>query len=276
MTGTTTLPDSPSRTLGAFLRRMRDRASPPQRGTRRRAVGLRREEVAAAADIGVSWYTWLEQGRPVRVSRRTLAAIARALHLSAAERAHLMRLADAAANPAAAPRFTTVASPLLRDLVRSLAPHPAYAVNGYWDVLCANDAATRLFGAFDADPGRTDNVLARLFLDPAWRALFHDWSVVAESAVAQFRAATGHLLADDTWRGLVDAVRAASPEFASMWDRHDLAEPTVREKSVQHPERGRLRFVYASIAPDGEPADVRVVTYMPADQRTAAVVRELS
>lgn len=104
--------------------------------------------------------------------------------------------------------------------------------------------------------------------------LFEDWALVAESAVAQFRAATGHLIADERWRALIDRVRDASPEFAAMWERHDLADHETKEKTVRHASLGRLRFVYASIAPDRESPGVRIVTYMPAEPRTSAALRE--
>jgi hypothetical protein len=72
--------------------------------------------------------------------------------------------------------------------VDGFTPHPAHAVNGRWDVLHENAAAASIFGSFASVPGQTDNVIARLFLDPAWRALFDQWETVATSAVAQFRA----------------------------------------------------------------------------------------
>jgi len=171
-TPTTRLRESPARTLGAFLRRMRDRATPldARRGSRRRAAGLRREEVSQAAGISVTWYTWLEQGRDVRVSPRALNAIADALRLDATERDHLLRLADAA-HATRASSITQVASEQLVRFVDALS-HPAYAINGMWDVLHANRAATALLGEFRPEHP-TGNVLTRLFLDPAWQRLFH-------------------------------------------------------------------------------------------------------
>ena len=258
---TTTLPESPARALGAFLRRMRDRARPldSRRQSRRRATGLRREEVSDAAGISVTWYTWLEQGREVRVSPRTLNAIADALRLSTTEREHLIRLADAA-HATRASSVTGVASDSLRRFVDALTPHAAYAINGMWDVLHANAAATALLGPFLSDHA-TGNVLTRLFLDSAWRRLFHPWEDVAASAVAQFRASTAHLTGDDDWHRFVARLAGDSAAFAEVWSRHDLAESTSREKVLCHPTFGTLRMLYASLAPEAEPNDVRVVVY---------------
>ena len=267
----TTTHDTPGRSLGAFLRRMRDRAEPQpgHRTTRRRAAGLRREEVALAAGISVTWYTWLEQGRPVRVSHRTLRSIARALRLDAIERAHLLALADAASSPLRA-RLTEEASPMLRAMADGLSPHPVYIVNGLWDVLYANDAAKRVFGDFEARAGITDNVLRRLFLDVDWSDRFVDWDAVARSAVAQFRAATAGLVGWPRWTEFVARLADESASFRARWHDHDLAPALARDKVVRHPELGELPFVYASVAPDGEPADVRVILYTPADLLTAA------
>jgi transcriptional regulator with XRE-family HTH domain len=267
--------ESPARALAAFLRRMRDRAEPGpcRRMPRRRARGLRREEVAIDAGISVTWYTWLEQGRPVRVSRRTLVAIARALHLDATERAHLLRLAEAANTTR--PRLTSTASTEVRSLADGFLPHPVYVVNGLWDVLYANRSARLLFGEFDARPGVTDNILRRLYLDDDWRTRFEDWPSVCGSAVAQFRAATARLVGSTAWTSFIDRLSRDSAAFADRWSRHELAASFPREKIVRHPDGGKGRFLYASLAPDAEPGDVRVIVYMPAAADTAAALAVL-
>ena len=274
ISGTTV--ESPARALGTFLRRMRDRAEPRtgRRIPRRRATGMRREEVAIDAGISVTWYTWLEQGRHVRVSRRTLLDIARALRLDATERAHLLRLADAAT--ATRPRLTSAASAEVRSLADGLLPHPVYVVNGLWDVLYANRSAAVVFGDFDSQPGVTDNVLRRLYLDLDWRARFADWPSVCGSAVAQFRLATAGLVGSETWTAVVDRLSRESEAFADRWARHELATAFPREKVVRHPAAGNLRFLYASVAPDAEPADVRLIVYTPADAETSAALAALA
>jgi transcriptional regulator with XRE-family HTH domain len=272
----TTTHDAARRALGEFLRTMRGRATPSNGAHtgRRRVRGLRREEVAMAAGISLTWYTWLEQGRPVRVSTRTLRAIARALELRAPERTHLRRLATAASGGRRLP-MTRVASDGLRALVTNLSPHPVYAVNGLWDVLCRNRIADVVFGDFDREPGCTDNVLRRLMLDADWRERFENWEQVAESAVAQFRAATGHLVGRSVWRQFVATLSAESSWFADRWSAHTIAPAVSYTKVVRHPAAGSLSMVYASLAPDGEPADVRMIVYAPADADTATCIRRL-
>ncbi|MEP6621129.1 MAG: helix-turn-helix transcriptional regulator [bacterium] len=259
----TTTFDLPGRAFGAFLRRMRNRATvgAGARTPRRRVAGLRREEVAQAAGISVTWYTWLEQGRPVRVSPSTLDAIADALGLAEVERAHLTLLAAAARVDAPSP-ITRCASPTVAALVDGLHPHPAYVVNGCWDVLYQNDAARTVFGAFSALDWPAHNVLSRLLLDPEWRTLFVEWDDVCESAVAQFRAATASFIADDGWQGFVARLAEESDAFRALWLRNDLAPSVAKEKLVRHATRGEVRYAYVSLAPDGEPNDVRVIVYV--------------
>jgi transcriptional regulator with XRE-family HTH domain len=277
-TGTaTTTHDTARRALGEFLRTMRGRATPSSgaRTNRRRVRGLRREEVAVAAGISLTWYTWLEQGRPVGVSTRTLRAVGRALRLGPPERAHLLRLATAASGVVGRRSVTRDASDGLRALVTNLSPHPVYAVNGLWDVLCRNRAADVVLGDFDREPGCTDNVLRRLLLDADWRERFENWDSVAESAVAQFRAATGHLVGRSVWRQFVASLSAESPRFAEQWSAHAVAPSVSYTKVVRHPVAGRLPMLYASLAPAGEPADVRMIVYAPVDDDTAERIRRL-
>lgn len=274
--GVGTTPLAASRALGAFLRRMRGRPALAVAGDgRRRVSGLRREEVAVAAGISAGWYTWLEQGRPVRVSSATLRAIARALRLSEAEAAHLARLAASVGSATPRWRRTTAPSAGLRTFVDALGA-PAYAVNGRWDVLHANAAARAVFGPFDASPGTTDNVLARLFLDPAWRTLFADWDAVARSAVAQFRAATGHLVASPDWNAFVADLAGRSPELARVWEEHALLGAHLRRKRLALAGRPPVELLYASLAPEGEPEDVRVVLYAPADAEARGVLAKVT
>jgi transcriptional regulator with XRE-family HTH domain len=270
-TPTTTHDDSARKALGAFLKTMRARVEPPnsKRAKRRRVRGLRREEVAAAAGISLTWYAWLEQGRPVRVSAKTLRAVGRALRLGPTERAHLTRLASAALRNGKRLTVTREASDGLKALVDSLEPHPVYVVNGLWDVIYRNRAADFVFGDFDRQPGLTDNVLRRLVLDPEWRELFEDWESVAESAIAQFRAATGYLVGQALWERFVARLSRESAWFEDRWSAHVVRPSVSYAKIVRHPTAGELTMLYASLAPAGEPADVRMILYCPPDKETS-------
>ncbi|SEE41455.1 Helix-turn-helix domain-containing protein [Streptomyces sp. 2314.4] len=135
------------RQLGAFLRSRRERLTPDEAGlprtARRRTPGLRREELAVLAGISATGYTYLEQGREIRVSEQVLTALAEALRLDGPERAHLLQLAGHAAAAESEQREPlkdeVAAVPLL------LQPNPAYLIGGNYDVLSHNRAADELF-----------------------------------------------------------------------------------------------------------------------------------
>ena len=156
------------RELGAFLRARRERTLPSDVGLpgsgRRRTPGLRREELAALAAISTTWYTFLEQGRDVRPSTQVLAAIAAALRLEGAERAHLLAIAAADGPP---PADFEYLAPEVADVPRLVQPNPAYVTGSSYDLLAWNDAAADLFpGAAD---GPVPNLARWIFTDPTAR-----------------------------------------------------------------------------------------------------------
>ncbi|NVB77615.1 MAG: helix-turn-helix domain-containing protein [Kofleriaceae bacterium] len=243
----------PTTTLGAFLIRTRESRTPDaatRTPGRRRVKGLRREEVALAAGISPTWYTWLEQGRPVTCSRTTLESVARALRMSATERRHLFDLADANLEPPP-PLVTRVPSQLATFV--DATQHPAYVFNALWDVLHVNAAATTLFGPFTHA-----NVLRRLFLDDTWR--FKNADAIAQSAVAQFRAATGRFQYSDAFQALVGGLADASPAFRTLWERKQLEPPPLTQKILLH-ATGPIALHYATMRPDGFD-DVSIAIYV--------------
>jgi transcriptional regulator with XRE-family HTH domain len=241
---------------------------------RRRARGHLREEVAQIAGISVTWYTWLEQGRFTNPSPAVLEALAGALQLSAAERKHLYRLARPDLDPRVRSALTARLSPPMSSLLDGLSPHPAYAVNGAWDVLAENDAARALFGSFFGSREHEPNVLARLVLDPAWQALFVDHPRIVETAVAQFRATTADRSRDAAVQALVTSLSARSPLFAGLWRRGQVDELPAWRKTLRIGKRA-LHFDYATFHPDSEPDDVRITVYTPADELARAAALRL-
>ena len=144
----------------------------------------------------------------------------------------------------------------LQLFVDGLLPHAAYALDRGWNVIASNDAARRLL-LLQSTP---TNIVESLVLDPAWRSLFVDWDSVAQSAVAQFRAAIG---ARPAYTSFVQSLAARSPDFADMWELGAIAGAPIWTKSLNHPTLGRLNLRYASLVlPDA--ADVSVSIYIPA------------
>ncbi|MFT3921559.1 MAG: helix-turn-helix transcriptional regulator [Myxococcales bacterium] len=253
--------------LARFLRHKRAAIQPEQVGlrssARRRSAGLLREEVAQRAGVSASWYMWLEQGRPIRPSRDVLLHIADALLLSAMERSHLMALALSREDGAGdSEPLTQVAPPDLAAWVEALS-YPAYALNGRWDVLAWNSAATELVADFGLLPAEERNILRMIFLWPSWRELFLDWGCLASSAVAQFRTNSARIAGRPEVRALINDLARQSPEFVTLWSGDQLDEPRLKVKRMQHPTHGLVELAYAPLAPRGAPADVSVIVYSP-------------
>src|ERR1700751_2221382 len=177
--------------LGEFLKARRaqlrpgDFGMPP--GSRRRTPGLRREEVALLAGVGVTWYTWLEQGREINASTQVLDAVATTLRLDRAEREHLYRLAEATPTLAG-----TMRGPVPEEgcqIVRSLDPLPASLSNGRFDLLVANDAYEELFWEWHSMPCVHRNTLWCCATEPAARAKFPQYDQELRYLVARLRTA---------------------------------------------------------------------------------------
>jgi transcriptional regulator with XRE-family HTH domain len=177
--------------LAEFLRTQRGRVSPDKLGlrstTRRRVGGLRRDEVAELADISVTWYTWLEQGRDINVSSRALERIATALQCADDERSYLFQLAGE--NPPQ-PGPRAVEPPAnLQLLLDALDPNPAYVVCPRFDVIAWNASATDVFGDFGRYPDNLRNLLWILLTDPSMQELFVEWERFVRCLLAWFRRA---------------------------------------------------------------------------------------
>ncbi|KLJ01128.1 helix-turn-helix transcriptional regulator [Luteimonas sp. FCS-9] len=221
--------------LSSFLRACRERLSPADvglpAGSRRRTPGLRREEVAALAGVGLSWYTWLEQGRDIGVSAAFLDNLARVLRLDAAERRHLYLLAHA--RPPAEPgRTFCQVPPLVGRLMDDLAPHAAHVLNLRWDVLAFNAPADALFG-FGAHPPERRNLLWLLFVDEGMRERLVDWETQARRMLSSYRRDHARAAQDADAQALVESLRRASPEFAAWWGHHDAGAPCSGERLLR-------------------------------------------
>ncbi len=145
----------------------------------------------------------------------------------------------------------------------ALTNQPAYVVNGLWDVLAWNDAALELFGDFELVPMRERNVLRMIFCWSPWRTLLVDWSEVAASATAQFRAATACYSGHPQLVELLVRMNSESREFADLWRAGAVNEPRVYSKRLRHPRLGVQTLTYAPLKPQGTTDDLSVMVYSP-------------
>lgn len=233
--------DSRRAVLGAFIRAHWERLpSPAQSRGRRRTPGWRREELADAAGIGVTWLTWLEQGRDVNASPAALARLAKTLQLNAAERASLFDLAERR-DPDPSPELASTLPSALLDLPAQIAV-PAYLLDAHWTARAWNAAAATLFvGWLDAQT-IDRNLLRYMFMSDRAPRLIQDWPERAQRLVAEFRADFHRRPGDGAMQALVEALLAASPVFATHWNAQDVRYREGGERAFQHPERGALRY----------------------------------
>lgn len=249
--------------LGSFLRSRRERLQPEMVGLagarRRRTAGLRREEVAERAGIGVDWYIRLEQGRAVKPSLMTIDALARALMLDKTEHEHLRALSQSAGRRAF--EVEQVPDAILRML--TALNSPAYITGRRWDVLAWNKAADQLFAYSRLAPGDR-NTLISMLTNPATRRLFGGaWADEARRMVAEFRATHDFWAGDPAFVDLLTRLQQGCPEFKSWWETHDIRHAKAGTKRIYHPKKGLQEFEYASFQANDDPA-LKLVIYTPA------------
>jgi transcriptional regulator with XRE-family HTH domain len=257
------------RELSELLRTRRARLAPLTEGLpdtgRRRTPGLRREEVAQLAGMSATWYTWLEQKRPIQVSRRILDSLARVLKLEAAERMQLFQLAlpEPAAESPAKPEAVT---PLIRRMLDRFDPIPAFIMGRRWDVLAWNQAARAFFLDFEQIPANERNIIWLVFTDSTLRKLMVDWSSRARDSLARFRADYGRHAGDPHFAQLVERLKAISNEFAEWWPRYDIQPMTEGRREYNHPVVGRMTVEHTAFLADAN-LELRLLLLFAAGER---------
>jgi hypothetical protein len=274
----TSVTRSPTRRadLAAFLRDRRGRLSPTDvglpNGARRRTPGLRREEVAALADVGASWYTYLEQGRDIQVSEALLERLSGALRLVAAERSYLFELAQ---GRSARPLFAAEpsVSPVLARMIEAHR-HPATVSTLRWDVVAMNGPALRLWGDL-----RGTNALRTMFLGKVPPFATAERTAHARNLVARFRTEAARASAYEQFQEITDELMAKSAEFRQLWSQHDLYADPEGTKVLDIPGTGRIELEHVTlmhVEPDAR--TLRVLFYSPvgreSEQRMAHAVAE--
>ncbi|SEM56092.1 helix-turn-helix transcriptional regulator [Streptacidiphilus jiangxiensis] len=257
--------------LGRCLRMYRARVSPTEAGLPegpgpRRTPGLRREELATLAGISVDYCARLERGREAHPSAAVIDALARALRLDDAEHDHLRALAARAAAgspPRPRPEPARTVRPAVRSLLESLRPAPAYVVSRSLDLLAWSPAGLNLYGGLANWPAAERNLARYVFLHPAARDLFPDWENQVRGCVARLRALAGTDPDAPDLARLVGELLLKSPDFARLWERHEVRPRPYGSKTFRHPDVGGLTLDYQSLQLDGTPGH-RLVAYQAA------------
>jgi len=251
--------------LADFLKTRRDRLTPADvglpSGTRRRTPGLRREEVAQLVNVSTTWYTFLEQGRDIRVSAQVLESLAQAFRLTSEERTHLFMLALQQLPPEI-PHGKSTVSPAIQRLLDHLAICPAYVVGYRFDILAWNQAACALFGDFSKMTTRERNTIWYFFTNTAHRQMLLNWEGQAQLMLARFRSICGRYLGDVELIELAEDLKKVSPEFRQWWSQHEVQAKLEGFKSYEHPIVGNLVFEYALFQVTEAP-ELTLVVYTP-------------
>jgi transcriptional regulator with XRE-family HTH domain len=259
--------------LGQLLRSRRERLVPADvglpagsfGGRRRRTAGLRREEVALLANLSSTYYTFLEQGRPVRPSAQVLDALAAALRMSAAERRYLHVLAHGPAvdNAPVASAPPERLDPAVADLVQRLEPFPTLVKGRRWDVLAANPAARELFADWAAGPPDERNMVRWMFTTDRAREIYLEWEPEARAMLGRFRLSAARHPDDPDIRALIAGLQRDSEHVRDWWPRHDVAPiGGSGSKKLRHPRLGPVEYSHVVLQVADHP-DQTLVTYSP-------------
>ncbi|MCP2330763.1 Transcriptional regulator, contains XRE-family HTH domain [Actinoalloteichus cyanogriseus DSM 43889] len=246
-----------------FLVSRRAKISPDQvglpAGRHRRVPGLRRGEVAALAGVSVEYYSKLERGALAGASASVLDALARALQLDEAERAHLLDLARAADGTSALARPRRrrsrqwVPHRSLRWVLDAITAGPAFVRNGRLDLLASNQLARAFYSDVHASPSQPPNLARFQFLDPAARRFYPDWDLFADISVAIIRTEAGRNPHDKELHDLVGELSTRSEEFRTRWAAHDVRQHGTGSKAFHHPVVGDLTLAYEGLEMAAEP-----------------------
>ncbi|TDC16458.1 helix-turn-helix transcriptional regulator [Kribbella albertanoniae] len=242
-----------------FLVSRRARLTPEQAGlpvgSRRRVPGLRRSEVAALADVSVEYYAKLERGNLSGVSPAVLEAVARALRLDEAERAHLLHLAQAAEGSDTLARPRTRSSkqwtlhPSLQWTLDAVTAGPAWVANGRLDVLAANPLARAFYSdLYRSCTTKPPNMARFQFLDPAARHFYPDWDHVADLTVDLLRSEAGRNPHDKDLHDLVGELSTRCDDFRTRWGAHNVTRHGTGTKRFHHPVVGELTLSWEALA----------------------------
>jgi transcriptional regulator with XRE-family HTH domain len=250
--------------LAASLRAWRDRLTPAEAGLRahhgrRRAPGLRRQEVAELAGLSVGYLTRLEQGRASHPSPLVLGALARALRLTADEEQTLFRLAGQV--PHGGERMNRHITPSVQRMLDRLQDLPVLVNDAAWELVATNALGAALVGDPSALQGRRRNVAWRQFTGDRGRVIHtpEQEAAVEAEIVADLHVAAARWPNDERLHSLIADLKATSPRFATLWETRPAFVRVSARKTFEHPEVGRLTLDCDSLHVHG--SDLRIVVF---------------
>ncbi|MBQ4898846.1 helix-turn-helix domain-containing protein [Paenibacillus sp. Marseille-P2973] len=261
--------------LSEFLKSQRSKLHPNSvglpSGSRRRTPGLRREEVAQLAGVSTTWYTWLEQGRDIKVSASVLDAIAGALRLNGDERKYLFDLAlDNGFHPELGGEKEAVISPSLHKILEELKYCPTLISDRHCHIVGWNPAASHVFLNFEQIPEPERNLISLLFSKKELRSLAVNWAHFVKGFLSIFRAYYGQYVADPWYSNFIELMAATFPDFQELWNQSEVSAAPEVMIEFRHAKAGKMLFNLSSLQVQGE-ADLRLSIYTPAPQTATEI-----
>jgi len=266
--------------LSAFLKAQRAKVQPQSvglpDGARRRTPGLRREEVAQLAGVSTTWYTWLEQGRDIRVSASVLDCIATALRLTVDERKYLYALAmETSPGAGVSKEEPYQISPSLTKILQELQYCPTIISDRRCQIVGWNKAAAHVFLDFDQISPEQRNMIRLLFTRKEFQRLAVNWEHFASGFLAIFRAYYGQYVDDEWYESFLEEMSSVHPDFNRLWEDSKVSSAPEVVLEFRHGKAGKMLFELTSLQVHGN-TDLRCSIYTPApDSPTESKLKQL-
>ena len=256
--------------LSTFLKAKRAQIKPESvglpAGTRRRTPGLRREEVAQLAGVSTTWYTWLEQGRDIKVSSIVLDCISTALQLNSDERDYLYDLALETKSEIIHPKKDqSELSPSLKRILAELTYCPTIVTDRHCHIVGWNSAAAHVFLDFERIPNDQRNLIQLVFARKELKALAVNWEHFAKGFLAIFRTYYGHYLGDEWYNQFIKEMSQLHPEFQVLWNESQVSKAPEMVIEFRHAKAGKMLFNLTSLQVQGD-MDLRCSIYTPVEE----------
>ncbi len=266
--------------LSAFLKAQRAKVLPQTvglpAGTRRRTPGLRREEVAQLAGVSPTWYTWLEQGRDIKVSKSVLDCVAAALQLTVDERKYLFSLAlETGSGAHTLVEELPEISPSLRRILQELRFCPTIISDRRCHIVGWNEAASHVFLNFQHIPVEQRNMIRLLFTRKEFQRLAVNWEHFVRGFLAIFRAYYGQYVEDEWYDRFLAEMKEVHPDFDRLWEQSEVSSAPEVLIEFRHAKAGKMLFHLTSLQVQGS-SDLRCSIYTPApDSSTESKLKQL-
>ncbi|MDB5052982.1 MAG: transcriptional regulator [Bacilli bacterium] len=254
--------------LSEFLKKHRAKLQPEAvgmpSGSRRRTLGLRREEVAQIAGVSITWYTWLEQGRDIKVSMQVLESIANALQLNEDERKYLLMLTLEQPLPSNTVEHVPVINSALRRILEELHYCPTIISDRKCNIVGWNQAASSVFMDFGQVPVDERNMIWLLFMRKELKSLAVNWDEFVRGFLAIFRSYYGQYVGDRWYSDFIEKLNRENPEFHKFWNQSDVSSGPEVFIEFRHAKVGKMLFDLTSLQIQGR-TDLRCSVYTPSE-----------